>query len=240
MKIPVAKEKRFGFLLMTLFYLSSFTLSASEGSHDPSGTWVWDSEFQGETETNSLQVRLEGEALVGEFRRGDVEVTIRSGKSSNEGIEFEIPFQLNNGGEWVITCEATIDGNAVSGSYRYERDNCIEESVWNAKRTITNKDLVGTWSLHINGPDGVTYTPDAIFKLNDSSLVGAYNATSLDQKLPMSMVELDGDELTFAVDQPGLKLNYVGTVSDKSISGNLEFDIQGNSGDVAFTGTLAE
>ena len=128
MKIPVAKEKRFGFLLMTLFYLSSFTLSASEGSHDPSGTWVWDSEFQGETETNSLQVRLEGEALVGEFRRGDVEVTIRSGKSSNEGIEFEIPFQLNNGGEWVITCEATIDGNALSGSYRYERDNGVEES----------------------------------------------------------------------------------------------------------------
>ena len=161
MKISIAKEIRFGLLLMTLLSLSSFTFAASEGSHDPSGTWVWDSEFQGET-------------------------------------------------------------------------------VWKAKRTITNKDLVGTWSLHINGPDGVTYTPDAIFKLSDGSLTGMYNAASLDQKLPMSMVELDGEELTFAVDQSGLKLNYVGTVSGKNISGNLEFDIQGNSGDVAFTGTLAE
>ena len=54
------------------------------------------------------------------------------------------------------------------------------------------------------------------------------------------MVELNGEKLSFAVDQPDLKLNYVGTVSGKGISRNLEFDISGISGDVAFTGTLAE
>lgn len=105
---------------------------------------------------------------------------------------------------------------------------------------ITVEDLVGTWNLHIDGPDGVTYTPDAILELNDGSLVGTYYAVSLEQRFPMSVVELDGYKMSFAVDQLELKLNYVGTVTGKNISGNLEFNIQGNSGDVAFTGKMSE
>jgi hypothetical protein len=240
MKILVTKEIRFGFLLMALFSLSSFTLSASESSPDPSGTWIWESEIQGEIDSNSLEVRMEDETLVGEYKRGNIKATIRNGKSNGEGIEFELPFLRNNGSEWVVTCEAKIDGNALSGRYSFEGDNGVEEHEWNAKREIAVGDLVGTWNLHIDGPDGVTYTPDAILELNDGSLVGTYYAVSLDQRFPMSAVELDGYQLSFAVDQPDLKLKYVGTVTGKSISGNLEFDIQGNSGDVAFTGAMTE
>ena len=172
MKIPVAKEKRFGFLLMTLFYLSPFTLSASDSSQDPSGTWVWESEIQGETKTNSLKVRIEGETLVGEYKRGDIEATIRNGKSNGEGIVFELPFKRNNGSEWVVACEAKIEGNDLSGSYRFEGNNGVEEHEWNATREIAVEDLVGAWKLHIDGPDGVTYTPDAIFELKNGSLFG--------------------------------------------------------------------
>ncbi|MGK0239037.1 MAG: hypothetical protein ACI92G_002507 [Candidatus Pelagisphaera sp.] len=240
MKIPGAKEIRISLLLMTLFSLSSFRLSASDSSQDPSGTWVWESEIQGETKTNSLKVRMEGETFVGEYKRGDIEATIRNGKSNSGGIAFELPFKRNDGSEWVVICEAKIDGNDLSGSYSFEGNNGVEENEWNAKREVAVEDLVGTWNLHIDGPDGVTYTPDAIFELSDESLVGTYNAASIERKLPMSMVELNGEKLSFAVDQPDLKLNYVGTVSGKGISGNLEFDISGNSGDVAFTGTLAE
>lgn len=240
MKIPVAKEIRFGFLLMTLLSVSSFTLSASESSQDPSGTWVWESEIQGETKANSLKIRMEGETLVGEYKREDIEATIRNGKSNGEEIVFELPFMRNNGSEWVVDCEAIIDGNVLSGRYSFEGDNGFEEHEWNAKREIAVGDLVGTWNLHIDGPDGLTYTPDAILELKDGSLVGTYNAVSLDQLFPMSLVDLNEEELSFAVDQPDLELNYVGTVSGKSISGNLEFDIQGNSGDVAFTGTKSE
>jgi hypothetical protein len=240
MKKPLAKEIRFGLLLMTLLSVSAFTFSVSGSSQDPSGNWVWESEIQGVTETNSLNVRIEGEALVGEYKRGDIEATIRNGKSNGEGIAFELPFKRNNGSEWMVACEAKIEGNDLSGSYSFEGNNGVEEHEWNAQRKVAIGDLVGTWNLHINGPDGVTYTPDAVFELSDGSLVGTYNAASLDQKLPMSLVELDGDELTFAVDQPDLKLNYVGIVSGKAIAGNLEFDIQGNSGDVAFTGKLTE
>ena len=167
-------------------------------------------------------------------------VSIRNGKSSSEGIEFENPIQLNSGREWVFTCEAKIEGNDLSGSYRFEGSNGAEEREWNATRKLTNEDVTGSWNLHIDGLDGVTYKPKASFELSNGVLVGTYDAASIDQRIPMSIVELDGDKLSFAVDQPDLKLNYVGTVTAKSISGILEFDIQGNSGDVAFTGKLAD
>lgn len=240
MKISVIKKIQIGVLLIALFGLSSFIFGASGGAQNPSGTWVWDSEIQGETETNFLNVRTKGEAIVGDFKRGDVEATIRAGKLSNEGIEFEIPIQLNSGREWVFTCEAKIEGNDLTGSYRFEGSNGAEEREWNATRKLTNEDVTGTWNLHIDGPDGVTYKPKAIFELGNGVLVGTYDAVSIEQRLPMLSVEIDGDKLSFSVDQPDLKLNYVGTVTGKSISGNLEFDIQGNSGDVAFTGKLAD
>jgi len=239
MKIPVAKEKRFGFLLMTLFYLSPFTLSASDSSQDPSGTWVWESEIQGDTKTNPLKFEWKAKRL-SENKTGGVEATIRNRKSSSEGIEFEIPIQLNSGREWVFTGEAKVEGNDLTGSYRFEGSNRAEEREWNATRKLTNEDVTGTWNLHIDGPDGVTYKPKAIFELSNGALVGTYDAVSTEQRLPMLSVEIDGDKLSFSVDQPDLKLYYVGTVTGKSISGNLEFDIQGNSGDVAFTGKLAD
>ncbi len=98
-------------------------------------------------------------------------------------------------------------------------------------------DVVGTWDLSLEGPNG-TIEPQLTLSKNGEKLSGKYvspfgerepkNVTLKDNKLSW---EISGD-----ADGAQFKVVYAGTPRGNKIEGNAEFDFDGNTGSMEFTG----
>jgi hypothetical protein len=211
-------------------------LRASD-KNDPTGTWVWSREIEGETNRSVLKLVNKDGKLTGTYRRGGQTVPISSGKFEKNEVSFEAEGKFN---EQKIRAKfhGKLSKNEINGNI----DIVIEDNSlplpWTAKRGTDLDDVVGTWKLKLEGANGNPMESALKLSAEGEKLKGTY--TGRFGEHPALDLKLDGDQLSWKVDaaRNGRKFKgvYKAKLEGNAIKGNVEFDLGGSTGTMEFTG----
>jgi hypothetical protein len=212
------------------------SLRASD-KNDPTGTWVWSREIEGETNRSVLKLTNKDGKLTGTYRRSGQTVPISNGKFEKSEVSFEAEGKFN---EQKIHAKfhGKLSKNEINGNI----DIVIEDNSlplpWTAKRGTDLDDVIGTWKLKLEGANGNPIESTLKLSAEGEKLKGTY--TGRFGEHPAQDLKLEGDQLSWKIDaeRNGQKFKgvYKAKLEGNAIKGNLEFDLGGNTGTMVFTG----
>jgi hypothetical protein len=212
------------------------SLRASD-TNDPTGTWVWSREIEGETNRSVLKLTNKDGKLTGIYRRSGQTVPISNGKFEKGEITFEAEGKFN---EQKIRAKfhGKLSKNEINGNI----DIVIEDNSlplpWTAKRGSDLDDVVGTWKLKLEGANGNPMESALKLSAEGEKLKGTY--TGRFGEHPAQDLKLEGDQLSWKIDaaRNGRKFKgvYKANVQGNAIKGNVEFDLGGSTGTMEFSG----
>jgi hypothetical protein len=101
---------------------------------DPTGTWKWSVERNGQTFETTLKLKLEGSSLTGTVtgRQGN-ESPIEEGKFADDTVSFKVTREFGDN-KLVFAYEGKLEGDAIKGTTKFTRDGEAQSRDWNAKR----------------------------------------------------------------------------------------------------------
>lgn len=212
------------------------SLRASD-KNDPTGTWVWSREIEGETNRSVLKLTNKDGKLTGTYRRSGQTVPISNGKFEKSEVSFEAEGKFN---EQKI--HAKFHGKLSKDEINGNIDIVIEDNSlplpWTAKRGTDLDDVIGTWKLKLEGANGNPIESTLKLSAEGEKLKGTY--TGRFGEHPALDLKLEGDQLSWKIDaeRDGQKFKgvYKAKLEGSTIKGKLEFDLGGNTGTMEFTG----
>ena len=123
-----------------------------------------------------------------------------------------------------------------------EGDGEEREFPWEATRSVQAADVVGAWQLKIVTPDGETLQPVLTITEKGKVLGATYDIN--DKTVDVTELKLKDNQLSFEVDSEyqgsPLHVAYKGKPQGSKLKGSLEYSVDGNSGQLEFTGMLKE
>jgi hypothetical protein len=124
-------RRTLGFLAVLLIGLTTTALAA-----DATGTWTWTVERGGQTFTNTLKLKQDGEKLTGTISgRNNTEIAIENGKVSGEEVSFQVTREFNNN-KFVQQYRGKVSGDTIKGQVEFEnRDGEKVTRDWEAKKS---------------------------------------------------------------------------------------------------------
>ncbi len=209
---------------------------------DPSGTWRWDYEMGGETVNAVLKLNYDGKKLTGTFKGHMDPVEIADGKVNQDQVSFGFKFE-REGREIEVTFEGQIKGDGVDGTIMWETADDSGDFDWSAKRSLKAEDVVGTWKLRIELPDGNVLMPQIKLNLDDKKkLSGEYQAGNPDWEFKVAEIAVKDNRLKFTVSGDingnSLTAKYNVLPRGQKLAGDIEVDFGGQAGDLPVTGKL--
>ncbi|MEZ6035683.1 MAG: hypothetical protein R3C17_21510 [Planctomycetaceae bacterium] len=208
---------------------------------DPSGTWRWNFDINGNTIDNVLKVNADKDGkLTGILEARGLKMDVREGKVTGDEVSFQIEAQLDQ--KITVLFLGKIAGDRISGNFTAKVDGEAREFEWTATRSVQAADVVGAWQLHIVTPDGETLQPVLTIAEKDKVLNATYalNGKTID----VSKFRLKDNQLTFEVDSEyqgsPLHVNYKVRPLGAKMKGSLEYSVDGDSGQLDFTGMRKE
>jgi hypothetical protein len=204
---------------------------------DPTGTWVWTRELEGQTNRSVLKLSYKDGKLTGTYHRSGQTVPISNGKFEKGEVSFEAEGTFN---EQKI--HARFRGKLVKDEINGNIDIVIEDNSlplpWTAKRGADLDDVVGTWKLKLEGSNSGPIESTLKVSADGENLKATY--TGRFGEKPAQELKLRGTELSWqiAADRDGRKFKgvYKAKLDGDAIKGNLEYDLDGNTGTMEFTG----
>jgi len=100
---------------------------------DPTGTWKWTVERNGNVVENTLKLKLDGSSLTGSFIRQDNETPIEDGKFVDDKVTFKLTREFN-GNKFVMFYDGKLAGDVIKGTTKFERNGESQSRDWEAKR----------------------------------------------------------------------------------------------------------
>jgi hypothetical protein len=100
---------------------------------DPTGTWKWTVERNGQTIESTLKLKLEGSSLTGVYVGRQNETPIEEGKFEGDTVSFKVTREFN-GNKFVIAYEGKLSGDTIKGTAKVTRDGETQSRDWEAKR----------------------------------------------------------------------------------------------------------
>jgi hypothetical protein len=112
--------------------------AAEDKKADPSGTWKWETERNGQKRETTLKLKLEGDKLTGTITAGRgkgeaTEVKIEDAKFKDGQVTFSVTREFNDQ-KRVTKYAAKVDGDALKGTATSERDGKEQKQEFEAKR----------------------------------------------------------------------------------------------------------
>ena len=208
---------------------------------DPSGTWRWNLEMNGNTIDNVLKVNADNDGkLTGSLEARGIKMDVQEGKVSGNEVSFFIEVQLEQ--KITVRFEGKIDKDKIAGEMKAKGDGEERAFPWEATRSVQDADVIGTWELTIVTPDGETLKPVLTVKKKDKVLSATYAIT--DKTVDVTELKVRDNQLSFEVDSEyqgsPLHVVYKGKPQGSRLNGSLEYSVDGNSGQLDFTGMLKE
>jgi hypothetical protein len=126
-------------LIATGLILGLTGLSVAEDKKaDPSGTWKWETERNGQKRETTLKLKLEGDKLTGTITAGRgkgkaEDVKIEDGKFKDGQVTFTVTREFNDQ-KRVTKYSAKVDGDTMKGTATSERDGKEQKQEFEAKR----------------------------------------------------------------------------------------------------------
>jgi len=163
---------------------------------------------------------------------------IRDVKLKDGELSFKVPQQMGPN-TFTISFVAALADDKMRGTAKIATPAGTREFPFQGERLKTpTVSAAGTWKLHITLGDGTKFQPTLDITEVGNSLQGVYRgergATTISNALVF------GDEITFDVarDRDGKKyrLHFQGKIKASTLSGNVDYDFDGMTGYVGFTG----
>jgi hypothetical protein len=204
---------------------------------DPTGTWKWDVELGGNTVEFTLKLKWDGKKLTGKYTAFDNTTEITEAKLEKDQLSF-VDKREFNGNEVVAEFKGQVKPDDIEGTVTVDfGGQGPQEFDWAPQRAVEIDDVVGTWELSLEGPNG-TIEPELTLTKDGEKLSGKY-VSPFGERVPKS-VTLKDNKLIFDVsgerDGAEFKVVYTGTPRGNKIDGEAEFDFGGNAGTMEFTG----
>jgi len=221
--------------------VSSFTFAQEKKvAVDPSGTWRWDFDTNGETIKNVLKLEAASDGKVtGTLSARDMKMDVIDGQIKDGKLSFQIKMETPR--SFKILFEGKVDGDKVDGKADASSEQGAIELPWTAKRSVESSDVVGVWKLKVTLPDDRVLQPLLTVSLKDNKLeatMRSEDGMSIDAK----KVEIKDNQLRFEVDTKyegaDLHVVYRGRPYGSKLKGTLEYTTDGDSGELDFAGVL--
>jgi hypothetical protein len=213
------------------------TIAAAAEKTDPSGTWTWVRALEGESGRSVLKLSYKDGKLTGVYKRLGQAVPIINGKFEKNEVSFEAD------GKWG---EQTIHGkfqgkvskDAIRGEIEVSVDGGSLPLSWVATRGVDFDDVTGTWTLKIEIPDSEALPTSLQLSADGEKLSGSLKSPFGEQ--PAKMVKLAGSDLSWTTEgsyqgKMAKAVCHAKTEGDR-MKGTLEYEYDGNTGTIQFTG----
>ena len=112
---------------------------ADDKKADPTGTWKWTVEINGEKQERTLKLKLDGEKLTGTITgRDNKETKIEDAKYKDGEVTFSVTRE-RDGQKFVIKYKAKVEGDTLKGAAEIDRDGQTQKREFEAKRQKDTK-----------------------------------------------------------------------------------------------------
>jgi hypothetical protein len=215
---------------------------------DPSGTWTWVRELEGQEAQSVLSLTYKDGKLTGSYKRMGRVVPIANGKVDKNEVCFDADGSWNDQkihGKFKgkLSHDSKHGGDQINGSIEIVIEDGSLPLAWVAKRGIDADDIVGTWKLKFVTPDGNTVEPQLKLTADAGSLKGTYTSTRFGEH-EAKEIKLDGSSLSWTVEfeRNGMTVKgiYKGQLeagaAPGAIKGTLALEANGKTTSLDFTG----
>jgi hypothetical protein len=109
-------------------------LARADDKPNPTGTWKYAAEVNGQTFDVTIKLKLEGDKLTGTVSVAEMESKIEDGKFKDGDISFKVSPEFN-GNKFTIKYKGHVKGDTFNGTREIERDGQKTTREFDAKRT---------------------------------------------------------------------------------------------------------
>lgn len=207
---------------------------------DPSGTWRFEYDLEGLTVKDSLELQLGKEgALTGMYKgRAEKAVEIKGGKVDGDQVTVEMSIEFQ-GIPIDVKFDGKIKDDEITGLIIATASEGEMEFDWVAKRSVEAEDVVGTWNYEIDAVETVL-EPVLEIKLDGKELKGTYRDPDSGLETEMKNLRIESNQLKFTIEAEfqgnSLKADFSGRPYGNKISGTIDYDLSGQTGEIEFEG----
>lgn len=113
----------------------SLAASVEARAADPTGTWKWSITFNDQTREQTLNLKLEGDKLVGSMvGRNNQETRIENASFKDDTVTFTVTRE-RNGQKFTMQYSGKVEGDTIKGKITTERNGETQSRDWEAKRS---------------------------------------------------------------------------------------------------------
>jgi hypothetical protein len=109
-------------------------LARAEDKPNPTGTWKYTAEVNGQAIEVTIKLKLEGDKLTGTVSALDTESKIEDSKYQDGEVSFKVNRKMN-GNKFTIKYKGKIKGDTFKGKRELERDGQTNTREFEAKRS---------------------------------------------------------------------------------------------------------
>lgn len=204
---------------------------------DPSGTWKWVRDFNGEDMEFVLKLNWDGKKLTGKYTAFDQTSEIQDAKLERDALSFFVEREFN-GNEFDVDFDGKVADEKITGVIALDFGGGEQEIDWDAKRHVDVEGILGTWQLVLKRPDGGEAETKITFTKDGDKLAGDYE--NVFGRREAKNIAIKGTELTWEIsgesDRGSFKSVYKGKVRGNKIAGTNNFNFGDRSGTMEFTG----
>jgi hypothetical protein len=218
------------------FSLDSFATAATKA--DPTGTWTWVRELEGQEAQSVLSLSYEDGKLSGSYKRQGQVVLIANGKFEKSEISFEADGKWNDQkvhGKF----KGKLSADEINGTIEIAIEDGSLPLPWKAKRGVDADKLAGTWKLKFAAANGRTAESELKLSTEGGALKGTYQSARFGRH-DAKEIKLNGLDLSWQVefdrDGQSVKAIYKGKLSGRTLNGSLTLDAGSSSSTVEFKG----
>jgi hypothetical protein len=114
--------------------LSGLAAADDKKAGDPTGTWKWTVEFNGQTRDMTLKLKFDGDKLTGSMPgRDGQETKIEDGTFKDGEVKFKVTRE-RNGQKFTTKYTAKVSGDTLKGKAESERGGQTQTREFEAKR----------------------------------------------------------------------------------------------------------
>jgi len=102
---------------------------------NPTGTWKWSVEVNGQKRDSTIKLKLDGDKLTGAYvGRDNKDVPIEDATYKDGDVAFKVTRE-RNGQKIVTKYTGKVSGDTIKGKAETERDGQTNSRDWEAKRS---------------------------------------------------------------------------------------------------------
>jgi uncharacterized lipoprotein YehR (DUF1307 family) len=113
-------------------------LARAEEKPNPTGTWKYTADVNGQSIDVTIKLKLDGDKLTGTVSAGDNEIKIEDAKYKDGEASFKITREMN-GNKVAIKYKGTFKGDTFKGKREMDRDGQTNTRDFEAKRVKDSK-----------------------------------------------------------------------------------------------------